>query len=257
VAIRNATVGLPPCASPGDPAREPGHGQSGDAGGIPTQVVALPGPDHHLHRAARHGHTERVGIATDHERGHRRIELPRATRLRPAWWVEGEGEREDARGADLGRRPAGDPGSGGAPPDDHGKASPHPPANRGDDRDKGGVELRRGCRSPAAGEPVRLGDAGDGEAGCDGGIADRDEISCIHTARGTVPEHEHPGGTPRPVERDLGLAVRGVDAECLRYPVGASSRTGTRGVGSITGRESLLGWKRLAAEPGSTSASWL
>jgi hypothetical protein len=69
-----------------------------------------------------------------------------------------------------------------------------------------------------------------------------------------VAEHQHAADTPRGlplrvparssgrIEENLGLAVRGVDAEGLRYAVGASSRTRGRGVGigSITDLETLL-----------------
>src|SRR5690606_9172369 len=81
----------------------------------------------------------------------------------------------------------------------------------------------------------------------DGGVPHGDEVRCVHAAGRAMPEHEHTDRTPHSIEGDFGLAVRGADAERLGYAVGASSRSGTRGVGSITGRESLRGG--LAARP--------
>ena len=221
--------------------------------------MALAGPHHDLDGAAGLGHAERVGVAVDHERGHGRVEFGRPRGPGTAGWMRRKGEREHADGTE----PAGGPRRHPGPrrtTTDHERHRTDLPAGRENGGDERGVELAGGRGRATTGHPIGLGHPRDREPGRDRRIPNRDEVGCVDAAAGPMAEDQQTDGSRGTVQADLRLAMRGRHTESARLvarrpepdpatgprrglgspggrqAVGASSRTGVRGIGSITAR---------------------
>ncbi len=152
--------------------------------------MSFAGADAYLDRAARIGYPERVPVAVHDQGRHRVGQFPGPAAIRPARRVQRERESEHADRAQLGGRPAGDPGTAGPPADEKRSVRRYLLPHRRDQVTEGTVELTGGRGCPAAGDPVGLEDPRDGDTGGHGRIAYRAQVHGVHPATGTVPQDE-------------------------------------------------------------------
>src|SRR5437588_11150814 len=174
---------------------------------------------HHGYPAshARRRHPETLALALTHQRGHRdRVELGQAalrrlTRARRR--LEGEGEAEHRHGAGRSRRATGDAGAHRPTANDYAQPRQLIDAQALDDRDPGGVKLRRAWRRAPAGDAIGLLDQRHADPLYPGDLRRGPEIWRFHPSRRTMAEHQRRARLIDQIQMGTRRAVRSIDLD--------------------------------------------
>jgi hypothetical protein len=180
---------------------------------------------HNCTARAWRGHPERVALALDDKsRNQYGIELGEAALFGVPWWMEWEGEADDADRAGRLCGTARDACTGRAPTGQDREPREWAVAKCKHDRRPRRVELRGRGRAAASRNPVGLLDEGDGKPGGVRCLGSAGQVGRPDSSASSVPEHERRKRRTNRVQKRTRRAMWGGDLEHPASVAGAEPR---------------------------------